>query len=140
MVMAHQGSDIEYQSYYDLSLHAEVIRDMTGKKVEFVPDVCGPYAVERIKAMKDGDIVLLDNVRFMAEEMTLFETKLNLTPEQMAQTHNRKKARAARRPVRLRRVRGGAPRSAHAGGLRAGAALRRWGGCSRRNTRSSATY
>ena len=75
--MAHQGSDIEYQSYYDLSLHADVIRKLTGKPVEFVPDVCGPYAIERIKAMKPGDIVLLDNVRFMAEEMTLFETKLN---------------------------------------------------------------
>ncbi len=86
VVLAHQGSDIEYQSFYDLSLHADVIRNMTGKPVEFVPDVCGPYAVERIKAMKDGDIVLLDNVRFMAEEMTLFETKLNLTPDQQAQT------------------------------------------------------
>ncbi len=86
VVLAHQGSDIEYQSYYDLSLHADVIRNMTGKDVEFVPDVCGPYAIERIRAMKDGDIVLLDNVRFMAEEMTLFETKLNLTFEQQAQT------------------------------------------------------
>ncbi len=86
VILAHQGSDIEYQSYYDLSLHADVIREMTGKPVEFVPDVCGPYAVEKIKAMKSGDIILLDNVRFMAEEMTLFETKLNLTFEQQAQT------------------------------------------------------
>ena len=86
VILAHQGSDIEYQSYYDLSLHADVIRDLLNRPVEFVPDVCGPYAVERIKAMKPGDIVLLDNVRFMAEEMTLFETKLNLTPEQQAQT------------------------------------------------------
>mgnify|MGYP001020808399 CR=1 FL=1 len=86
VILAHQGSDIEYQSYYDLSLHAQAIRELTGMPVEFVPDVCGPYAVERIKAMKPGDIVLLDNVRFMAEEMTLFETKLNLTPEQQAQT------------------------------------------------------
>lgn len=86
VIMAHQGSDIEYQSYYDLSLHAQVIRDMTGMPVEFVPDVCGPYAVERIKALKPGDIILLDNVRFMAEEMTLFETKLNLSFEQQAQT------------------------------------------------------
>jgi phosphoglycerate kinase len=86
VILAHQGSDIEYQSYYDLSLHADVIRDMTGKPVEFVPDVCGPYAIDKIRAMKPGDIILLDNVRFMAEEMTLFETKLNLTFEQQAQT------------------------------------------------------
>jgi phosphoglycerate kinase len=86
VILAHQGSDIEYQNYYDLSLHADVIRELLNRPVEFVPDVCGPYAVERIKAMKPGDIVLLDNVRFMAEEMTLFETKLNLTPQQQAQT------------------------------------------------------
>jgi len=29
---------------------------------------------------------MLDNVRFMAEEMTLFETKLDLTPEEQAKT------------------------------------------------------
>ena len=29
---------------------------------------------------------MLENVRFMAEEMTLFETKLNLTPEEQAKT------------------------------------------------------
>ena len=86
VILAHQGSEIEYQSYCGLSLHADVISDMTGKEVEFVPDVCGPYAIERIKAMKPGDILLLDNVRFMAEEMTLFETKLNLTFDQQAQT------------------------------------------------------
>jgi phosphoglycerate kinase len=51
-----------------------------------VPDVCGPYAQDKIKRLKDGEILLLDNVRFMAEEMTLFETKLKLTPEQMTQT------------------------------------------------------
>jgi len=29
---------------------------------------------------------MLKNVRFMAEEMTLFETKLNLSPEEQTQT------------------------------------------------------
>ncbi len=86
VVMAHQGSDIEYQNYYNLSLHADVISELIGKDVEFVEDVCGPYAQDKIKKMTDGQILLLDNVRFMAEEMTLFETKLNLTPEQMVQT------------------------------------------------------
>ena len=86
VILAHQGSDIEYQSYYDLSLHAQVIRDMTGKDIQFVPDVCGPYAQKKIDELNEGEIILLDNVRFMAEEMTLFETKLSLTPEQQAQT------------------------------------------------------
>ena len=86
VILAHQGSDIEYQNYWNLSPHAKVISELTGKDVEFVPDVCGPYAQNKIQELKDGDILLLDNVRFMAEEMTLFETKLKLTPEQMTQT------------------------------------------------------
>lgn len=86
VVLAHQGSDIEYQNYYNLMPHSKVISELTGKNVRFVPDVCGPYAIEQIKNLKDGEILLLDNVRFMAEEMTLFETKLKLTPEQMSKT------------------------------------------------------
>lgn len=86
VILAHQGSDIEYKNYYNLRPHAKVLALLTGKKVTFVLDVCGPYAIEQITHMNDGDIILLDNVRFMAEEMTLFETKLKLTPEQQAQT------------------------------------------------------
>ena len=86
VLLAHQGSDIEYKNYYNLKPHGKVLSQLTGKHIEFVPDVCGPYAQEKIRALKDGEILLLDNVRFMAEEMTLFETKLNLTPEQQAQT------------------------------------------------------
>ena len=90
-VLAHQGSDIEYKNYYCLKPHAEALSELTGKNVEFVPDVCGPYAQGKIKALRDGEIILLDNVRFMAEEMTLFETKLNLTPEQQTNTQVVKK-------------------------------------------------
>ena len=86
VVLAHQGSDVEYQNYYNLSPHAKVLSALTGKHITFVPDVVGPYAQEQIRALKDGEILLLDNVRFMAEEMTLFETTLKLTPQQMAQT------------------------------------------------------
>jgi len=86
VVLAHQGSDIEYSNYYTLRPHAKVLSDLIGKTVEFVPDVCGPYAQDKIKSLKEGEVILLDNVRFMAEEMTLFETKLKLSPEQMAQT------------------------------------------------------
>ena len=86
VVLAHQGSDIEYKNYHNLQPHAKVLSALVGKHITFVPDVCGPFAQERIKELKDGEILLLDNVRFMAEEMTLFETTLKLTPEQMAQT------------------------------------------------------
>ncbi len=86
VVLAHQGSDIEYVNYYSTRPHAKVISELIGKNVEFVPDVCGPFAVDKIKNMKTGEILLLDNVRFMAEEMTLFETKLKLSPQEQAVT------------------------------------------------------
>ena len=86
VLMAHQGSDIEYKNYYNLSPHAKVLSELLNKPVMYIPDVCGPYAQQRIQELGDGEILLLENVRFMAEEMTLFETKLNLTPEQMAKT------------------------------------------------------
>lgn len=86
VLMAHQGSDIEYKNYYTLKPHSRVLQEMLGCKVEFIEDVCGPYAIEKIKGLKDGDILLLENVRYMAEEQTLFEQKLCLTHEQMAET------------------------------------------------------
>lgn len=86
VVMAHQGSDIEYKSYYTLQYHTKELSRLTGKRIEFVPDVCGPYAQEKIRGLNEGEILLLENVRYMAEEMTLFETKLNLTPEQQSKT------------------------------------------------------
>jgi phosphoglycerate kinase len=86
VVMAHQGSDIEYKNFYTLSPHAKVLSKLLDREVNFIEDVCGPAAITAVKALKDGEILLLENVRFMSEEMTLFETKLNLTPEEMAKT------------------------------------------------------
>jgi phosphoglycerate kinase len=39
-----------------------------GKNVEFVNDIVGEKAVNRIKSLKEGEIILLDNVRFLDEE------------------------------------------------------------------------
>ena len=57
-----------------------------GKPVSYIDDVCGPAARDKIRNLENGQILMLENVRFMAEEMTLFETKLNLTPEEQAKT------------------------------------------------------
>ena len=46
----------------------------------------GPAARERIGRLKDGDVLLLDNVRFCGEELTLFEKTLNLCAEDQAKT------------------------------------------------------
>ena len=86
VLMAHQGSDIEYKNYYTTKPHAAVLSELLGREVKWIDDVCGPAAREAIRNLKDGEILLLDNVRFVAEEQTLFEQKLRLTHEQQAKT------------------------------------------------------
>lgn len=86
VLMAHQGSDIEYKNFYTTKPHAQVLAQLLGREVKWVEDVCGPTARSAIRELKDGEILLLDNVRFMSEEQTLFEQKLRLTHEQQAQT------------------------------------------------------
>ncbi|MDR2029080.1 MAG: phosphoglycerate kinase [Treponema sp.] len=86
VLLAHQGSDIEYKNFYTTEPHAEVLSKLLGTRVGFIDDVCGPAAREAIGALKKGDILLLDNVRFVSEEQTLFETKLLLSHEEQAKT------------------------------------------------------
>ena len=86
VILIHQGSDIEYHNYASTEPHSKIISQLLGKPVDYIDDVCGPAARDKIKALKNGQILMLDNVRFMAEEMTLFETKLNLTPEEQTKT------------------------------------------------------
>ncbi|MDR2479130.1 MAG: phosphoglycerate kinase, partial [Treponema sp.] len=86
VLLAHQGSDIEYKNFWTTKPHAKVLTELLGKEVKFIDDVCGPAAREAIKALKNGEILLLDNVRFVSEEQTLFETKLLLSHEEQAKT------------------------------------------------------
>lgn len=91
VLIAHQGSDIEYKNFYTTAPHAKVLTGLLGREVRFIDDVCGPAARAAIRALKPGEILLLDNVRFCAEEQTLFELKLNLTHAEQAQTQVVKK-------------------------------------------------
>lgn len=86
VLMAHQGSDIEYQNFYCTRPHAAVLSDLLQHEVKWIDDVCGPTARQMIRDLKNGEILLLDNVRFVSEEQTLFEQKLKLTHEQMSKT------------------------------------------------------
>ncbi len=86
VLLAHQGGDLEYHNYASTEPHAAVMSELTGRPVSFVDDVCGPAAREAVGRLADGDVLLLDNVRFCGEELTLFERKLELSPEDQAKT------------------------------------------------------
>ncbi len=86
VLLAHQGGDLEYHNYASTEPHAAVMSELTGCDVGFIDDVCGPAARDAIGRLADGDILLLDNVRFCGEELTLFERKLELSPKDQAKT------------------------------------------------------
>jgi len=86
VILAHQGSDIEYKNFYSTAPHALALSGFLGRKVGFIDDVTGPAARAAIKNLKNGDLLLLDNVRFCSEEQTLFELELKLSHEEQAKT------------------------------------------------------
>ncbi|MDO4616777.1 MAG: phosphoglycerate kinase [Lachnospiraceae bacterium] len=86
VLMAHQGSDIEYKNFYCTRPHAKVLSELLGQEVKWIDDVVGPTARQMIKDLKEGEILLLDNVRYVSEEQTLFELKLHLSHEEQAKT------------------------------------------------------
>jgi len=86
VLLAHQGSDIEYKNFYCTRPHARVLTELLGQEVKWIDDVCGPAARDAIRALQPGEILLLDNVRFVSEEQTLFEMKLKLNHAQQAKT------------------------------------------------------
>ena len=86
VLLAHQGSDIEYKNFYTTKPHAAVLSQLLEREVQWIDDVCGPAAREAIRNLRDGEILLLDNVRYVSEEQTLFEMKLRLSHEEQART------------------------------------------------------
>jgi phosphoglycerate kinase len=85
-ILAHQGDTEDYRSLVSLAPHAERLAELLGRPVGFVADVCGPTAVERVRALRSGDLLLLENVRYLTEEVSTFVNFVKLTPEQMAHT------------------------------------------------------
>ena len=67
VVASHQGR-VGRSDYTSLEAHARVLGEILGKKVGFVPDVFGPTALSEIDSLGDGGVLVIDNLRFTAEE------------------------------------------------------------------------
>jgi phosphoglycerate kinase len=87
-IIAHQGDTLDYQNLIPLAEHAEKLSALLGRKVEYVDDVAGPAAVEKVKALKAGEMVLLGNLRYLSEEISHFETVVPLKPEHMLEVYH----------------------------------------------------
>jgi len=86
VILAHQADPIEYQNFTVLREHGELLSALLGTKVEYIEDVAGPFAVEKVRGMKPGEILLLDNVRIHTEETIIFEEEVKLPPEEQVKT------------------------------------------------------
>src|SRR3990172_2740626 len=87
VIIAHQGDTLDYHNLVGLKQHAERLANKLGRPVGFVDDVAGPEARARIAALGEGEILLLDNLRYLTEEVSTFERDVRLTREQMAGTY-----------------------------------------------------
>jgi len=79
VILAHQGRKGS-PDFIPLKQHAEILGRVLGKPVKYVPDVFGEQAQKAIKELKNGEILVLDNVRTYPDE-----TK-KAAPEEHAKT------------------------------------------------------
>lgn len=84
VVLAHQGrpGDPDFTS---LREHAKILGKILGKPVQFVDDLISEKAQKAIQRLKNGEILVLDNVRSFADEQK------KGTPEEHAKTELVKK-------------------------------------------------
>ena len=84
VVLAHQGRPGD-QDFTSLKEHAKILGKILGKPVQFVDDLLGERAQKAIKRLKNGEILVLDNVRSFADEQK------KGTPEEHSKTELVKK-------------------------------------------------
>lgn len=65
IILAHQGRPGE-EDFIDLRQHARFLNEYV--KIKFVRDIIGENAVAAIHSLKDGEALLLDNIRFLKDE------------------------------------------------------------------------
>ena len=79
VILAHQGRPGD-QDFTPLKEHAEILGKLLGKSVKYVNDLFGEKAQKAIQGLKNGEILVLDNVRSFADEQK------KGTPEEHAKT------------------------------------------------------
>ncbi len=79
VVGSHQGR-VGREDYISLEQHSEALSNLMGKKIIFADDIFGPTATKEIDSLSKGQVLLLDNLRFTAEE------NMEFTPEAASKT------------------------------------------------------
>jgi phosphoglycerate kinase len=80
VVVTHQSRPGK-KDFTTLEAHAEKLAQLIQKPVTYVDDIFGHCARDAIRSMRIGDLLMLENVRFSAEE------NLKVKPDEAAKTH-----------------------------------------------------
>jgi len=80
VLMAHQ-SRAGKKDFTTLEAHAKRLSQLLRREVGYVDDIFGSHAREAIKAMRAGDVLLLENTRFYSEE------NISRSPEEHSKSH-----------------------------------------------------
>lgn len=67
VVMSHQSRKGK-PDCISLKAHSKVLSDVLGKEVKFIDDIYGDKAKQAISALRDGEIMMLENLRMHDEE------------------------------------------------------------------------
>ena len=84
VLMAHQ-SRAGKKDYTALEAHARLATRLLRRDVVYIDDIFGSHAREAVKSLMPGEVLLLENTRFYAEE------NMNRTPLDHAKSHMVKK-------------------------------------------------
>lgn len=84
VLLAHQSRPGK-KDFTTMKPHAKLMSKYLGKQVLYVDDIFGTYARTQIASMEDGDVILLENVRFYSEE------SLERSPLEQSKTYPVKK-------------------------------------------------
>ncbi|MFB6144133.1 MAG: phosphoglycerate kinase [Candidatus Nanohaloarchaea archaeon] len=68
LVVAHQGRPAR-NDFLSLETHAELMEEELDSKVNFVQSFFGSELGEAVASMDNGDVTLLENIRFLSEEL-----------------------------------------------------------------------
>jgi phosphoglycerate kinase len=80
VIVTHQSRPGK-KDFTTLEAHAEKLSQMLGRSVFYIDDIFGSAARDAVRNMRSGEVLMLENVRFNAEE------NLTLKPEDAKQTH-----------------------------------------------------
>lgn len=80
LIVAHQGRPAR-NDFLSLEKHSELLQEELGSDVGFVQSFFGSELGESIASMDNGDVTLLENIRFLSEELQ------NASPQRHAEDY-----------------------------------------------------